>query len=289
VQKDVVYDGKATVKNGKFKVEFVVPKDINYQVGLGKISYYAADAGRNIDAHGSNAEVSVGGAFQAATADSIPPQIRLFMDSEAFVFGGLTKPNTILLGLLSDDQGINTAGTGIGHELTATLDGDPNKVTVLNEYYTADVDRFTSGRVQYLFKNLETGPHSLKVKAWDTHNNSAESTVEFIVAKDDKLALDHVLNYPNPFATHTTFHFDHNRAGDDLEVQVQIFTISGKLVRTLTGSFPVSQPHVKEIQWDGRDEYQDQLARGVYVYRVNVRSLNTNSQVSKFEKLVLLN
>ncbi|MCC3157875.1 type IX secretion system sortase PorU [Hymenobacter sp. 15J16-1T3B] len=289
VQKDVVYDGKATVRNGRFQVQFVVPKDINYSFGFGKISFYAADSTQNIDGQGANPRISIGGASATALNDTIPPDIKLAMDTEQFVFGGLTKPNTTLLGRFSDDNGINTAGTGIGHELTATLDNDASKVTVLNEYYTADTDKFTSGRVSYLFKNLTVGPHVLRVKAWDTFNNSAEKEVEFIVARDEKLALEHILNYPNPFAGHTTFHFDHNRFGDALDVQVQIFTVSGKLVRTLTAYVAGSQSHVSAIQWDGRDDYNDQLARGVYVYRLSVRTPRDGSQVSKFEKLVLLN
>ncbi|KUG09261.1 type IX secretion system sortase PorU [Solirubrum puertoriconensis] len=288
VQRNVVYDGQATVRNGRFTVQFVVPKDINYRFGLGKISLYASDSTRNTDAHGANPRIIVGGASKTGLNDTIPPTIRLAMDTESFAFGGLTRPNTTLLATLSDSSGINTAGTGIGHELTATLDNDPSKVTILNEYYTADLNKFTSGRVRYLFKSLTAGPHVLRVKAWDNFNNSGEKEVEFIVARDEKLALDHILNYPNPFATHTAFHFDHNRPGEDLDVQVQIFTVSGKLVRTLSAYVPASESHVKSITWNGRDEYNDQLARGVYVYRLSVRT-SRDAPVSKYEKLVLLN
>ncbi|WP_205590819.1 type IX secretion system sortase PorU [Hymenobacter oligotrophus] len=288
VQRNVVYDGQATVRNGRFAVQFVVPKDINYRFGLGKISLYASDSVRNIDAHGANPRIVVGGAAQAGLTDTIPPAIRLAMDTESFVFGGLTRPNTTLLASLSDSSGINTAGTGIGHELTATLDNDPGKVTVLNEFYTADLNKFTSGRVRYLFKGLTPGPHVLRVKAWDNFNNSGEREIEFIVARDEKLALSHIINYPNPFATHTAFHFDHNRPGEDLDIQVQIFTVSGKLVRTLSAYVPASESHVKTITWNGRDEYNDQLARGVYVYRLSVRT-SRDAPVSKYEKLVLLN
>ncbi|UYZ57744.1 type IX secretion system sortase PorU [Hymenobacter latericus] len=288
VQRNVMYDGQATVRNGRFFVQFVVPKDINYRFGLGKISLYAADSTRNVDAHGANPRIVVGGAAKAGLTDTIPPTIRLAMDTESFAFGGLTRPNTTLLATLTDSSGINTAGTGIGHELTATLDNDPAKVTVLNEYYTADLNKFTSGRVRYLFKNLTPGPHVLRVKAWDNFNNSGEREIEFIVARDEKLALSHIINYPNPFATHTAFHFDHNRPGEDLDVQVQIFTVSGKLVRTLSAYVPASESHVKTITWNGRDEYNDQLARGVYVYRLSVRT-SRDAPVSKYEKLVLLN
>ena len=147
--------------------------------------------------------------------------------------------------------------------------------------------------MQYQLKDLAPGPHELRVKAWDTWNNSAEQRLEFIAASTDKLALQHVLNYPNPFARNTTFHFDHNRSGQDLDIQVQIFTVAGRLVRTLEGTALGSGSHVASVSWDGRDEYQDQLARGVYVYRVTVRTRAADgadvSTASKYEKLVLLN
>ena len=110
-----------------------------------------------------------------------------------------------------------------------------------------------------------------------------------MVASTEKLALAHVLNYPNPFATQTKFFFDHNRAGDDLEVQVQIFTVAGKLVRTLAATVPGAEGHQNSLTWNGRDDYDDQLARGVYVYRVSVRSPRDGAVASKYEKLVILN
>ncbi|MCB2409939.1 type IX secretion system sortase PorU [Hymenobacter lucidus] len=292
VQENVIYDGQASVRNGRFKLNFVVPKDINYSVGLGKIQLYAKDSIRIADAKGYRAS-AVGGADDSAPLDTIPPVIRLFMDRESFVFGGLTATTTTLISHLSDDSGINTAGSGIGHEITATLDNDPTKLTVLNDFYTADVDNFRAGKVKYLFKELTPGPHVLRLKAWDTFNNSAQQEIEFIAANQEKLALAHVLNYPNPFSTKTSFQFDHNHTNDDLDVQVQIFTISGRLVRTLRTTIIASGPHVgrdaEPLTWNGRDEYEDQLARGVYVYRVNVRCQTHESTASKFEKLVILN
>ncbi|MFD1469716.1 type IX secretion system sortase PorU [Hymenobacter caeli] len=286
VQESVIYSGQATVTGGQFSLRFVVPKDINYNVGIGKISLYAFSS--TTDAGGRLA-VPVGGAATGAARDTIPPVVALFMDSETFAFGGLTGQNTTLLADLSDNSGINTTGAGIGHEITAVLDNDPTKLTVLNDAYVGKVDNFRAGQAKYLYKDLTAGPHTLKVKAWDTYNNSAEREIEFVVAHTEQLALSHVLNYPNPFASATTFHFDQNREGDDLDVQVQIFTVSGKLVRTLTASIVNSEPHQKSITWDGRDEYHDQLARGVYVYRVSVRAQSDRATASKFEKLVILN
>jgi hypothetical protein len=288
IQENIIYGGQASVVNGQYSVTFVVPKDINYNTGLGKVSLYAFDGSQQVDAHGYRAAV-VGGGSSNAAGDTTPPLIGLFMDTESFVFGGTTAQNTTLLGDLSDESGINTTGAGIGHEITATLDNDANKLVVLNDTYVAKLDNFTTGRVQYLFKSLTPGPHTLRVKAWDTYNNSAEKEIEFVVANNEHLALNHVLNYPNPFAGTTTFLFDHNRAGDELDVQVQIFTVAGKLVRTLRTSVPNSESHQKSLTWNGRDEYEDQLARGVYVYRISVRSPRDGSTASKFEKLVILN
>ena len=288
VQESVLYDGQATVRNGQFALNFVVPKDINYSLGLGKISLYAADASAQVDAHGAT-PATIGGLDTQAPRDTIPPRITLFLDTEAFVFGGLTGTSPTLLARLRDKSGINTAGAGIGHEITATLDNDPAKLTILNDFYTADVDSFQTGRVRYLFKDLKPGPHVLRLKAWDTFNNSGEKEIEFIAASTEKLAIQHVLNYPNPFSRATTFHFDQNRTGDDLDVQVQIFTVSGKLVRTLNATVVGSESHLAALSWDGRDEFNDQLARGVYVYRLSVRSPRDGAAASKFEKLVILN
>ncbi|MBC5993826.1 type IX secretion system sortase PorU [Pontibacter cellulosilyticus] len=287
VRENVIYDGKATIKNGLFDLSFVVPKDIAYNYGQGKISLYASNQLQ--DALGANQSVVVGGTAKNVQADNTAPTLQLFMNDESFVFGGTTNKDAVLLAKLFDENGINTAGLGIGHEITAILDEQRDNLLVLNDYYTSEPDSYQAGRVKYTFKDLEPGPHSLRIKAWDTHNNAAEEYIEFIVSNDSKIALEHVLNHPNPFSTKTTFHFDHNRAGDNLEIQIQIYTISGKLVKTLETTSYASKAHLAELTWDGKDEYNDVLAKGVYIYKVNVRSQQDGSKTSKFEKLVILN
>ena len=292
-QENVIYGGQATVRAGRFSVRFVVPKDIAYNVGLGKISLYAQDPVNKVDAQGYQL-APIGGAARNATNDTTPPVVQLFMTDESFVSGGSTGISPLLLVRLSDQSGINTSSAGVGHDITATLDNDPRQLVVINDAYTADVDNFTAGRVRYNYKDLAPGPHTIRVKAWDTYNNSAEGTVDFIVEQSAQLALTHVLNYPNPFSNITTFHFDQTQPGRELDVQVQIFTIAGRLVKTLRANFPASTSHMPStlqdpsLSWNGRDDYDDQLARGVYVYRVSVRTTDGQA-ATKFEKLVLLN
>ena len=297
-QENVIYGGQATVRGGRFSVRFVVPKDIAYNVGLGKVSLYAQDPAGRTDAQGYQLAL-VGAASRKAVADTRPPRVRLFLSTNtqpadtSFVSGGPTGLSPLLIARLRDESGINTSSAGIGHDLTATLDRDPRQLVVVNDAYVADVDNFRAGTLRFQFSNLAPGPHVITLKAWDTHNNSAEASVEFVAAQSEQLALKHVLNYPNPFSNRTTFHFDQTAAGRDLDVLVQVFTVSGKLVKTLRASFPASPAHVPAspqdpaLTWDGRDDFNDQLARGVYVYRVSVRS---GEQVaSQYEKLVLLN
>lgn len=287
LRKNVLYEGAATVANGLFSVSFVVPKDIAYQYGAGKITLYASSTTQ--DAIGSNTTVTVGGTSGQAVTDNTPPRVELYLEDESFVFGGSTGTAPNLLIKLFDENGINTAGFGIGHELVAVLDGNEESPIILNEYYTSDKDSYQSGRISYQLKDLENGPHTLRFKAWDTHNNSAEEYIEFFVSNEADFSLDHVLNYPNPFSTNTTFHFDHNRAGEDLDIQVQIYTISGKLIRTLETTSYTAPAHVAAISWNGRDEYNELLGRGVYIYRISVRSRHDGAKASKFEKLVILN
>jgi len=298
-QENIIYGGQATVRAGRFSVKFVVPKDIAYNVGLGKISLYAQDLANKVDAQGYQL-APVGGVSRKAASDTKPPLVRLWLNTtetpgdSSFVSGGSTGPTPYLLARLKDESGINTSSAGIGHDITATLDNDPSKLVVVNSAYTTDVDNFRTGLVRYLYKDLAPGPHTIRLKAWDTHNNSSEGTVDFLVEQSAQLALTHVLNYPNPFSNITTFHFDQTSAGKELDVQVQIFTIAGRLVKTLHANFPTSTAHMPStlqdpaLTWNGRDDYNDQLARGVYVYRVSVRTPDGQT-ATKFEKLVLLN
>lgn len=287
VRENIIYDGRATVRNGLFEASFVVPKDIVYHFGPGKIALYANNDTEQ--ALGNHAAVVVGGTAKQVATDDTPPTLRLYLNDESFVFGGSTGKDATLLAKLFDENGINMAGLGIGHEITAILDENRDQLIVLNDYYTSEPDSYQNGRIRYPLKDLSPGPHALRVKAWDTHNNATEEYIEFVVSHDSRIALEHVLNYPNPFSTKTTFHFDHNRAGENLEIQVQVYTISGKLVKTLETTIYGSKAHVADLSWDGRDEYNDLLARGVYIYRVQVRSQADGAKTAKFEKLVILN
>ena len=222
-----------------------------------------------------------------APEDNQGPLINLFMNDESFVSGGITNNSPILIAKLEDENGINTA-SGIGHDMVAILDGDESNPIILNEYYQAEVDDFTQGTNTYRLRDLEEGLHTLTFKGWDTYNNSSTAEIQFIVAGSDELKITKVLNYPNPFVNYTEFWFNHNRPFEPLEVQVQVFTVTGKVVWTQNQTIETSGFLSRDIVWDGRDDFGDRIGKGVYVYKITVKSTLTNKRVEKFEKLVIL-
>ncbi|MEO0312543.1 MAG: hypothetical protein RIQ89_2200 [Bacteroidota bacterium] len=285
LQKNALYKGVASVTNGDFNFSFIVPKDIAIQYGYGKISYYAYDG--TIDANGYNTNVIVGGVNANAPSDNKGPNLNLFMNDEKFVFGGSTDNSPILLAIANDSSGINTIGTGLGHDATAQLDNDNTKTYVLNDYYTADLNSYQSGKIRFPFSDLAPGNHSLKVKVWDVYNNSSEAYTEFVVAESAGLALNHVLNWPNPFTTNTRFMFEHNKPCVPLVAQVQIYTISGKLIKTIRENIQTTGFRDDSMTWDGLDDYGNKIGRGVYVYKLSVRT-DDGESADKIEKLVIL-
>jgi hypothetical protein len=210
------------------------------------------------------------------------------MNDDKFVFGGLTNEHPKIFARIFDESGINTTGSGIGHDITAIIDENTTDQIILNDFYETELDDFTRGKLLYPLNNLKEGKHTLSLKAWDVYNNSGEAYTEFVVAKSAQLALDHILNYPNPFTTSTNFYFEHNQPGQGLEIRIQIFTVSGRVIQTLDHYTTSNSLRVGPIHWDGRDEFGDKIGRGVYIYKLSVKT-PTGEKEEKFEKLVILN
>lgn len=285
---ETLFNGKVSVTNGLFEFEFVMPRDTKIPVGNGRISFYSNENNSLIDQAGFNLDLRIGGFNEDAPEDNQGPLINLFMNDESFVSGGITNDSPILIAKLSDENGINTA-SGIGHDMIAILDGDESNPFVVNEYYQTEVDDYTKGLLNFKLRDLENGLHTLTFKAWDVYNNSSIAEIQFIVAGNDELVINNILNYPNPFVNYTEFWFNHNRENEALEVQIQVFTVTGKVVWTEGGVYPSTGSNLfREIIWDGKDDFGDRIGKGVYVYKITVKSTLTNQRVEKFEKLVIL-
>jgi len=289
---EVIFRGQSTVTNGEFEFDFIVPRDIGIPVGFGKVSFYASTDSTSDQSGATTNTLQIGGVNEDAAEDNQGPTINLFMNDENFASGGITNDSPTLLVKLQDENGINTA-SGIGHDIVAILDGDEVNPSVLNSYYVTELDDYTRGDLSFPYRDLEPGLHTLTLKAWDVYNNSSTSELQFRVFDEkENLVIENVLNYPNPFVNYTEFWFSHN-SSEILDVSVQIFTVSGKIVRTLNGQTTgvgskSTSSTSRDIVWDGRDDFGDKIGKGTYVYKLKVHSNTTNKTVEKIEKLVIL-
>ncbi len=273
MQDRMLFRGNATVKNGRFSAEFKIPKDISYSFGEGKISYYAQNG--VVDAKGHFSNFIIGGSSEIIEEDMEGPEVELYMNNESFEDGGITDANPVLIANVYDENGINTTGSGIGHDIMGVLDpetGSPINY-LLNDFYEGELDDYRSGKIQYPLSDVTEGQHDISVKVWDTYNNSTEKTLGFFVKGGDKIFIEKVFSYPNPMSDHTNFQYHHNMPGKH-EVHLEIFDLTGKLIY-IYNVVNEEQGFVSEpITWERNSGNGVIIAPGVYPYKLKVRVKN---------------
>ncbi len=287
VQKNVLFNGSVSVTNGKFVFTFVLPIDINYTYGNGKMSYYATDLAT--DASGLFSNLVIGGSSQTKLDDDLGPDITLFINDRTFTNGGFTDENPLLLVDLSDDSGLNVSGNSIGHDLVAILDSDTKNSIILNDFYNSEKDNYTKGSVNYPFSSLKPGKHTITVKAWDIANNSNQSTIEFEVLQRSK-DISKTSAYPNPLTESTQFYFEHGLANVELKVSIEIYNAQGQKVVTLEENSFSNGYLAGPIQWDGTNGSGNKLPNGIYFYKITAETERGTNYVldSQMEKIVVL-
>ncbi len=282
VQDNYIYQGRATVTNGDFTINFIVPRDIDYSYGFGKISYYAQDG--VTDASGYCKQFIIGGSGDES-ADNTGPQISLFIDDLSFTDGGIAGETPLLIAQLSDESGINTISNAIGHDIVATLDGDNSSSVVLNSYYSSDLDSYRTGEVRYKFAQLTEGMHTLTLKAWDVFNNSSEATITFKVSGNMQITITNITSFPNPFREELQVEFDVNLFDSPVEAHLEIFNINGSLVSITDTEILLSQGYKAGVlKWDGRNAAGNDVPPGVYL--VSIRATNGKSDTVKAARVI---
>ncbi len=281
-----LFSGSASVSNGEFQLNFVVPKNINYQFGSGKMTFYATDITRGTDALGASIDFVLGGTSEEVIPDVTPPSIRPFLNDTSKVNTYFVKPDADLILLLEDENGINISTSGIGQDITATLN---DSITYsLNDFYTTLIDNFQKGIVDFPMRNLPLGENRLDIKVWDTHNNVSSTSLEFIVTDQNSTSVSEIKAYPNPFSGNMTFAVTHNSAGRPLELVVEIFNQRGEKVTALY-SVKQAATNTEFITWDGTDNTGSSLPPGVYIYNTLLRSENSQIVHSSRKKLIISN
>lgn len=279
---NILFKGTATVNKGRFEITVVLPKDINYQYGEGKLSLYAQSSTGFTDAIGFERPI-IGGSGKIQKVDNTGPKIHLYLDEKVEKETYITTPNPRLLVDLEDESGINIATDGLGHQILLTLD-DTTQI-ILNQYYSSTLNNYQQGNIIYDFKGLTEGDHKLSIKVWDTYNNSSENSLRFKVVQDNISSLKNIKSFPNPFIDKVYFSFEHNREGDDVDITLQIFDSRGTLVKEISQqAYDISSPYDK-IYWD-LSEDSGMIVRDVYFYRIFVKSRTISYQASANGKLV---
>lgn len=283
VRNSLIFNGKTIVENGMFKIGFIVPKDIRYDHGKGLVSLYATDY--KTDANGLFSDFIVGGYDENVTPDTLGPEVLVYIDDTLFTDGGMTNENPVIIAKIRDLAGINTTGNSIGHDIMAVVSGATNKSYNLNNFYESPLKVNEFGELTYRLYNLNEGEHNLRLRVWDVFNNSTTVSINFNVVKSNTLAVENLINTPNPMSDVTRIRFDYNQSGE-VGVLVRIYNISGQLVRTIEESRHGASMRIEPVVWDGTDDSGSPLPSGIYIYNVTV-SGSGNEKASGFSKLII--
>ncbi|RYD96887.1 MAG: type IX secretion system sortase PorU, partial [Sphingobacteriales bacterium] len=281
LQNSVLFRGNTTVENGEFAVNVIIPKDINYDLGKGKIVYYAFDDKE--EAASADTNLVIGEFSSYAGMDNTGPVVKPFIDNNLFRSGDIVSANPMLYVELEDDNGINVSGSSVGHDLIAVIDGDYSNPFILNAFYRTEPNDFSKGNLYYQLSRLAAGRHTITVRAWDVYNNFGEGSTDFEVVESAGLDFN-LYNFPNPFGQSTRIVFQHNQPNAEMEVNLRIFGTNGQLVYNQskemqpTGSFTY-------WTWDGTDQSGAKVAQGVYMCQLTIK---TSTGISKtvYHKLV---
>lgn len=280
-----LYHGSDSIRNSSFELTFAVPKDINYADGQGMINLYALNTDKTVRANGSCDQFIVGGSAEAKN-DSVGPSIYCYLNSPSFVDGGNVNSTPYFVAEIKDKDGINAAGSGIGHDLQLVIDGDMAKTYTLNNNFSYDFGTYTSGSTFYSIPELEEGPHRLQFRAWDIQNNSSTAVLHFNVVKGLRPQLFNIGVTNNPARTSTTFIISHDRMESNMDVVIELFDAAGRQMWRHAES-GVSATGNYTVDWDLSVDGGRPLQTGVYLYRVKVSS-EGSSYVSKTKKLIVI-
>lgn len=292
LRNSIIYSGTATVVNGQFSISFVSPLDINYLMGRGKISIYAKDEDQRIDAVGSKTDLIIGGSNEFPDPDNDPPLVNNWMDDTTFSSGGITGPDPLFLAKVQDENGVNLATSGIGHDMLLVIDGDVNKTYSVNRYYTADPNTYKSGWVKYPLYDLAPGRHTATLTVWDTYNNSSRQTIDFVVrGSRDQLSVNDVKFFPNPgvAGNQVALSLQQTLTGQSLTVKLDLFDMLGRKVNATTWSIESAANNLganRDLVLDLRTAQGDLLASGQYIGRVTVVAAD-GQQVSGTARLIV--
>ena len=284
-QKNILHKGITRVENGKFTYTLTVPKDIAYNYGKGKLSFYAQTD--KTDAAGYCDDFIIGGIDTSVVIEETRPQISLYINDTNFINGGITDENPKLFAIISDEIAINTVGSGLGHDIMARLDNAANTF-VLNDYFEVDSINPNKGTITFPFNNLANGEHTLSLKVWNIFNFSSDATITFVVNSSEDGNIMKLKNYPNPFSNSTQIILEHNQPSTIQRAELQIFNQDGRLITNIDATPYIGSYSIGPITWEGTTIGGEKLSNGVYFCRMQIKT-QTDEITTPTQKIVIFN
>lgn len=280
-----LFTGADSIRAGKFSFTFPVPMDISYSFESGMLNFYALNNAKDKEAKGIFTNFLVGDTENGAmNTDSLGPKIYMYLNTPDFEYGGTVHATPMLVVELEDEDGINTVGNGIGHDLVAIVDNALSQTYVLNTYYVPEFGSYTKGTVRYSLAGLSEGEHKLLFRAWDMKNNSSVSELRFTV--DYSLKPDFDITCQSPAKEQTTFIITHDRPETQLELDVAVYDASGRQV-WIHKENGTSEGNVYTIDWNLTTNAGQRLQPGIYFFRASIASAGSK-QTTKSRKIVIL-
>jgi hypothetical protein len=284
---NILFNGQASVESGEFEIETIIPRNIDFSFGQARVNMYSVS--ESADAFGASTDLTLGGSENVIITDNRSPRMRLYLDDTTFINGGQTGASPLFIARLNDESGINLSNSGIGTAMTLTI--DDKESYQLSEFFISDIDDFTNGWVFFNIEDLTKGRHTLKFEVSDNFNNRTIGELEFVVGENPGIRITGLFNSPNPFiiGTNTRFIIEHNRFDEDVSISIQIHNLNGEIVSEINQEFFGTQFIIDEMEWDGKSFNGQSPLNGLYIYRVNIRSLTDGSGYNKAGKMILIN
>ena len=282
---NILFQGLASIENGTFSFETIIPQDIYYYNGKGKLSLYATND--TTQAAGAFYDLIINGSNTSENDDFQGPKVSIFLNDSLSKTGMMTNQNPTIYVYAVDSSGINISNASIGHNIVLTIDGDDTNPIVLNDFFYSDLNTYYSGSITYKLKDIEEGAHTLTLTIWDAYNNVTETTMDFYVVNSKNIKLVNLYNYPNPMKTSTSFHYEHNQADNEIKVTINIYDVSGNLVKSIQREKTPNGFIDNSITWDGKSSGGTPMQAGIYPYTIEIQT-NTGNKLYGEQKILLV-
>jgi hypothetical protein len=284
---NIVYTGTAPVENGHFSVSFKVPLDISYTDSLGKMNFYAWDASNHTDAAGSFLNYTLSGTADDASRNELGPDIEtMFLNTASFQNGDNVNETPFFYAEVFDEDGINRTGSGVGHDITISIDNNPAWTYSLNNYFQSG-EESGSGSIGFSIPELPAGRHKLVFKVWDILNNSSTDSLSFNVIKGLKPEIHTVTAGPNPAKERTEFRLEHDRPETVLAVEIRVYDLTGRAVWAYQATGSSDYQRAYPVEWDLKTDTGHKVGPGIYVYQAVIKTTG-GKEATKSKKLIVL-